>query len=232
MDSRIEKLNIGGAILAGGKASRMGGIPKGMLRPDGVLSLIERLLVQAASSGIGEVAIVTNQPDVYAHLPCRIICDRRIDMGPVAGVEAALIHFSGRCDAVLVLPCDLPAFSSREMSHLLRAYASSDAPVVSAETADRRRHPLCAVVAATLLGDIVTAIERGITRIDELWSRLGGSRATFENSEAFINLNSPLDVAVWRAERELPAFSSETIRHDRKRPSSTHARTARLCRAI
>ena len=73
MNTSARKLTIKGAILAGGRARRMGGLPKGTLRCEGTLSLVERLLVQATCSGIEEMVIVANEPRAYAHLPCKII---------------------------------------------------------------------------------------------------------------------------------------------------------------
>lgn len=215
MNNTKRNLQIKGAILAGGRARRMGGVPKGALLRDGRLSLVERLLIQTEDAGIDETVIVTNEPFSYAEIPCEIIPDLRRNMGPVAGIEAALNYFGAQCDAVLILPCDLPEISANEMSTLLDAFAESDAPVVFAETRDGHRHSLCAVVATDLRTGVSAAIDAGTLRVGTLWVRLGGTGVVFDNVDAFTNLNSVIDVSAWRAGKRIHAAPS------RSEPSAT-----------
>jgi molybdopterin-guanine dinucleotide biosynthesis protein A len=190
---------IAGAILAGGNASRMGGIAKGTIRTGDDLSLVERLVVHMVRCGIEQIAIVANDGRPYAHIGCAIIPDKRRDAGPLAGIEAAMAHFADRCDAVLCLPCDMPALSSKEISALLNAFTAGGAPVTFAETEGSARHPLCAVVRADLLDDISAALDRGEFGVGDLWSQLGGSPVHFDDPDAFVNLNNPGDLNAWLA---------------------------------
>ncbi len=188
-----------GVILAGGKARRMGGIPKGMLRAGGYRSIIQRLIEQMARCRLQEIIISTNDARPYAHLGYAIVPDNRVDMGPLAGIEAALEHFAGRCDAVLCLPCDVPALSSKEISTLVSAFVATGHPAVFAETEGPVRHPLCAVVRSNLLDEVSAALDRGTLATGDLWLRLGGTTVHFENSDAFLNLNSLNDRDAWLA---------------------------------
>jgi molybdopterin-guanine dinucleotide biosynthesis protein A len=199
-DTRTTR-RIAGAILAGGKAQRMGGIAKGMLPAGGSLSLIERLVVHLIRAGVEEIIIVANDDRPYTRIGCAIVPDGRIDAGPLAGIEAALGYFAGRYDAVLCLPCDMPSLSSKEMSALIAAFADTGGPVVFAETEDSARHPLCAVVRADLLDGISAALDRGERAVSGLWSELGGFALHFDDPKPFINLNRPGDLNAWLAER-------------------------------
>jgi molybdopterin-guanine dinucleotide biosynthesis protein A len=190
---------IAGAILAGGNASRMGGIAKGAMRAGGDVSLVERLVVHMLRCGIEQIIIAANDSRPYAHIGCPIVSDKRLGAGPLAGIEAALTHFADKCDAVLCLPCDLPALSSKEMSVLLSDFAATGGPVTFAQTGDSARHPLCAVVRTGLLGDVSAALDRGELGVGDLWSQLGGSPVRFDDPEAFVNLNSPSDLNAWLA---------------------------------
>lgn len=190
---------IAGVILAGGSARRMGGIPKGMLQVGGHLALVERLIVHVVRSGIEEIVIAANDERPYAHLGRAIVPDRRTDAGPLAGIEAALEHLAGRCEAVLCLPCDLPALSSREISALLDAFTAHPGPVLFAETENAARHPLCAVIRSDLHAGISAALDEGARNVGDLWVRLGGSTLYFDDSGSFANLNSPKDVKTWLA---------------------------------
>jgi molybdopterin-guanine dinucleotide biosynthesis protein A len=190
---------IAGAILAGGKAQRMGGIAKGMLPAGGSLSLIERLVVHLTRTGVGEIIIVANDDRPYTRIGCVIVPDGRVDAGPLAGIEAALGYFAGRYDAVLCLPCDMPSLSWKEMSALIAAFVDSGGPVVFAETEHSARHPLCAVVRADLLDAISAALDRNELAAGDLWNQLGGFTIHFDDPNAFVNLNSPGDLDAWLA---------------------------------
>ncbi len=232
MDNTVHNLVVKGAILAGGRACRMGGLPKGTLRGDGTLSLVERLLMQAARSGIREMVLVGNETRAYAHLPCEIIPDTQINMGPVVGIEAALNYFNMGCDAVLFLPCDLPEISSKEISTLVDAFAGSNAPVVFAETVDGREHPLCAVVSTSLRADVSTAISTGMLCASNLWARLGGLGVVSDNTEAFTNLNSFTDVNAWRARKRTRVVQAPAARSYRTIESAVCSDPPGQCRSM
>jgi len=190
---------IAGAILAGGKARRMGGIVKGMLPIGGRVSLIERLMVHMMRSGVKETVIAANDERPYIRIGCAMVPDRRADAGPLAGIEAALQYFAGRYDAVLCLPCDLPALSWKEMSALVTAFAGTGGPVVFAQTEDAESHPLCAVVRTDLLDKVSAALDRDERGVHDLWLQLEGTAVPFDNPNAFVNLNSPDDLDAWLA---------------------------------
>lgn len=192
---------IAGAILAGGKAQRMGGIAKGMLSAGGSLSLIERLVVHLMHAGVGEIIIVANDDRPYTRIGCAIVPDGRINAGPLAGIEAALGYFADRYEAVLCVPCDMPSLSWKEMAVLSAAFADTGGPIVFAQTEDGARHPLCAVVRVSLLDEISAALDRGEFAVSDAWSQLGGFALRFDNPGAFVNLNSPGDVDAWLAGR-------------------------------
>jgi molybdopterin-guanine dinucleotide biosynthesis protein A len=192
---------IAGAILAGGKAQRMGGIAKGMLPAGESLSLIERLVVHLMRAGVDEMIIVANDDRPYTRIGCAIVPDGRIDAGPLAGIEAALGYFADRYEAVLCLPCDMPSLSWEEISALIAAYVDTGGPVVFAQTEDSARHPLCAVVRADLRDEIAAPLDRGERAVGALWQQLGGFPVHFDDPNTFVNLNSPGDLDAWLAGR-------------------------------
>jgi molybdenum cofactor guanylyltransferase len=197
-DTRITH-RIAGAILAGGKARRMGGIAKGMLRANGHPSLIERLVVHMMRSGVDEIIIAANDERPYTRIGCAVVLDQRTDAGPLAGIEASLQYFAGRYDAVLCLPCDLPSVSSKETSALITAFADTGGPVVFAQTQDAESHPLCAVVHTDLLDGVSAALDRDERGVHDLWLQLEGAAVHFDDPNAFVNLNSPDDLDAWLA---------------------------------
>ena len=199
MKHELTKYKIAGAILAGGKARRMGGLAKGMLPADGRLSLVERLIVHMMRCGVDEIILMANDERPYMRIGCAVVPGQRTDAGPLAGIEAALQYFAGRYDAVLCLPCDLPSLSSEEISALITAFADTGGPVVFAQTQGSENHPLCAVVRTDLLDRVSAALNRDERGVHDLWRQFGGAAVPFNNANAFVNLNCPDDWEAWLA---------------------------------
>ena len=95
-------------ILAGGKSSRLGGVPKAQLKYDGD-TLLGRAL--AAARGAGRVAVVGPDPGT---LPAGTLTAREDPpfAGPAAAIEAGLLaldmNAEGGAPWILVLACDMP----------------------------------------------------------------------------------------------------------------------------
>jgi len=185
-------------ILAGGQARRCGGQAKGLLAPVQARTIIDRLIGQVTSAGIARIVIVANGAAAYADCGREITGDLRQGIGPLGGIEAALAHFAGKADAVLILPCDLPGLGADEIRALAGAYAAAQEPIAVAATGKDSWQPLCAIVHIGLLGEISAAIDRGERRAWELWRRLGAAVVDFGRTDAFFNVNTPADLARWQ----------------------------------
>ena len=161
------------AILAGGLATRLDGIAKGLL-PTSQGTIVERLIAELATAGVNDTIIVANDPQPYTALGKTIIADLRPRIGPLGGIEAALAHAGGAYDAVLLLPCDLPRIAATELLALVTAFARDPRRVAAAVTSDGRLHPLCAVVPVALLPQVVQSIEAGHYGVGRVVDRVGG----------------------------------------------------------
>ena len=109
-----------GAILAGGKSSRIGS-PKHALKLPNGLSMIET--VAAAMREVCDRIVVVSSFEALDDV--KHIADLRDEQGPLAGIEALLA--SGMDMHYLVCPCDLPLVNSE----LLRALTKSSSATVS-----------------------------------------------------------------------------------------------------
>jgi len=190
--------HVAAAILAGGNARRLGGIAKGTLDRGGGVSIAGRLIKEIAASGIGDIVIVANDSRPYRSCGVNVISDIRTGIGPLGGIEAALVHFAGRADAVMCVPCDMPNLSAGEMSALQRAFVETEKPVVFAETAGFFWHPLCAVVHIGLQGQIASAIDCGMRKIRDVWRQVGAETVRFSQEDAFFNINEVAYLDRWR----------------------------------
>jgi len=92
-----------GVILAGGKSSRMGS-NKALLPYRGG-RFIEAIYRQL-SAMFDEVLVVTNTPEQYTFLGCRLVSDLYQDMGALAGLHSGLIH--SYTSHIFAVACDMP----------------------------------------------------------------------------------------------------------------------------
>ena len=188
------------AILAGGRANRLGGVAKGMLRLANGGTIIEHILAEAAAAGLTSMVVVANQPGAYRACGCRMVSDTRPGLGPLGGIETALLYFAGACENVLVLPCDLPAITAHEIAALRHAHLARRARLTVAQTPDLFWQPLCAVVHSALGPAISAALDRGIRSVQQVWQEIGPSAVQFADARPFLNVNTPEDMAAWSQE--------------------------------
>jgi molybdopterin-guanine dinucleotide biosynthesis protein A len=117
-----------GALVAGGRAVRMGGIPKGLLRvgdePIAARSL--RLLGEL----FGAVLVIANDPAPYAALGARVIPDAMPGKGAPGGLHAALA--AAATGWVFAAACDMPFLAADPIRRLAALRAGADAVLVRA----------------------------------------------------------------------------------------------------
>ncbi len=190
-------MRISAAILTGGKASRLGGVVKGLLVGAGDVPLIQRLISELAIAGVHEVILSTNDPRPYARFAKPVVADLHPGAGPLGGIEASLHYLAMRCESVIFLPCDLPNLSAVEMIALLRAHQPMPDRIVLAGTAESE-HPLCAVVPVGVLPAVSAAIRAGHCGVGRLWRDLAAVTVRFDDSPSLLNINTPEDLQRWR----------------------------------
>src|SRR5512138_2692613 len=91
-----------GALVAGGRATRLAGVPKGLLRVEG--EPIAARTLRIFGGLFGARLVVANDPAPYAALGAPVVGDRFPGKGAPAGVHAALAAaatpwvFTAACD--------------------------------------------------------------------------------------------------------------------------------------
>lgn len=117
-DGKVKKMQISGAILAGGKGSRIGGVDKqGILfegRPLG------RRLAMELEKLADEIVVVGSNPQPYEGIQVRFAQDLMPGYGPLSGLHAALA--CAAFDWVYLVACDMP-FISPQWFRYLRSVA-------------------------------------------------------------------------------------------------------------
>lgn len=186
-----------GAILAGGRATRLGGVAKGLLKVQDGMSILDRLIQELNRAGVEDVVILSNDMSRYESFGYPVVRDLRMGVGPMGGIEAGLHYIANRYEALVLLPCDIPEITAGEIRALLASYAPRREGVVFARMGGSICQPLCAIVHNALLRDISAAIDRGDRGVGRLWSSLGGVAVDFDDPGPFLNINTPDDLRAW-----------------------------------
>lgn len=184
-------MRIFGVVLAGGQARRMGGADKAFLTLDGQ-PLIHHAWARL-SPQVEELAISANgDPSRFVGLDGPILPDA-VAAGPLSGILAALnwaaAHGAG---AVVSAPVDAPFLPGDLVPHLLLA---GDGRLAIA-TAGGRDHPVFGLWPVGLAVELARFLASGETpRVAAFTDRFGTARARFPDAVAFMNLNTPKDLA-------------------------------------
>jgi molybdopterin-guanine dinucleotide biosynthesis protein A len=187
---------VSAAILAGGRARRLGGADKAALIVGG-LRIIDRQL--AVLTAVAEdLLIIANDRPRYAAFQLPVFPDAVPGAGALGGVYTALQ--AARCDLVLVVACDLP-FVTRALLERLIDEADEAVDAVIPRTA-RGLEPLCAAYRKRTAPIVRARIDRGALRVSELprdlrVRELGPAELEAYNPDGrlFENVNTPHDYA-------------------------------------
>ncbi|HVH43514.1 MAG TPA: NTP transferase domain-containing protein [Labilithrix sp.] len=124
-----------GGIFVGGKASRMGGVAKGLLlAPDG-----ERIVLRTRKlfADVGLPCVLVGAHPAYRDLGIEVLADDPAAAGPLGGI-LALLDRAGQAGlaSAIAIACDMP-FVDREL--LRRLVDAPPAPVVAPRRRDHER---------------------------------------------------------------------------------------------
>jgi molybdopterin-guanine dinucleotide biosynthesis protein A len=184
------------AIIAGGKAQRLGGQPKGLLVIEG-RRIVDRQL-EALRGAFDRVFLVANDPAPWGDLGLVIVRDRLAGAGPLAGIDAALAAMNDDEPAVVCVAGDMPFLDGRALA-LLRDHAPASAAVVPCVAG--RPEPLCGRY-ARCAGAIGQALAAGRFKAADLVASLDVTyldeptlRAIDPSLRFLTNVNTPDDLA-------------------------------------
>lgn len=148
------------AILAGGRARRLGGIDKSALTI-GTTSILERQLAVLRPLTPHILLVCSALPSVRP-AGATLVPDRIGGAGSLGGLYTALLE--APTDPVLVIACDMPFVTAAFLAHLAARGSDVDA-AVPRDT--RGRHPLCASYARRVAGHLKARIDLGDLRVGE-----------------------------------------------------------------
>ncbi|WP_127113762.1 molybdenum cofactor guanylyltransferase MobA [Shimia sediminis] len=196
-----------GVILAGGRATRMGGGDKGLLDLDGksILShVMDRLAPQVAGLALNANGDTTR----FAETGLPVLSDSIAEFpGPLAGVLAGLDWAAEQgAETIVTAAADTPFFPSDLVSRLTSKADGMAHPLVLAASRDPDsgklwRQPTFGLWPVSLRDDLRAALQDGLRKVVMWTDRHDGRLAEFPVTgiDPFFNVNTPGDLAQARA---------------------------------
>jgi molybdopterin-guanine dinucleotide biosynthesis protein A len=202
---------ISAAILAGGRARRLGGADKARLAVGGARIIDRQLAALAAVAD--DIRIIANDCDRYAGLGLRVIADAVPDAGPLGGLYTALLDAAH--DRVVILACDLPFVTAALFERLAAESRTGQEIDAVVPRSARGLEPLCALYMTSSAAAARARIDRADLRVAGLLEDLRvrelgpGALAPYDEGSLFENVNTPHDHARARGWVELNEKPSE-----------------------
>ena len=175
-------------ILSGGRATRMGGVDKGLIQLQNkplIAHVINRLQPQ-----VDEIIINANREIAqYKTFDLAVLQDENPEfLGPLAGMLLGLKH--SKHDLVLSVPCDSPLLPLDLGARLLNGLVltKSEVAVVSS---DGSAHPVFCLMKKSVLPSLIAFLDAGERKVSTWQKSQKYVEIDFsDSSEAFTNLNT------------------------------------------
>ncbi|HJW11628.1 MAG TPA: molybdenum cofactor guanylyltransferase MobA [Albitalea sp.] len=192
----IERADITGLILAGGRGSRMGGADKGLQNYLGMPLAMHAMLRLAPQ--VGHVLINANRNlGAYDAFGVPVWPDALPDYpGPLAGFLAGLEH----CETpyLVTVPCDTPNFPVDLVARLAADLSAQDAEIAMAATRsvgdEIQVQPVFCLMKASLMESLVRFTQSGQRKIDRWTAKHRCVEVLFDDEAAFFNANTADDL--------------------------------------
>lgn len=182
-------MSVTAIILAGGRASRMGGTDKGLVMLRGqplITHVLARLLPQ-----VDELLINANREITsYQTLGHRVLADEIPDFaGPLAGIALGLKYAAS--EYLLTAPCDCPLLPMNLREKLQSALETAQAEIAIASS-EGNDHPVICLCKTSLLAKLEHYIQQGGRKVSAWQKNLHHVYVDFSDiPDAFININTP-----------------------------------------
>lgn len=186
-------MRIFGVILAGGAGRRMGGQDKALLRLAGQ-SLLSHAMARLGPQ-VERIAVSANG-DAARFGTGHVVLPDAESQGPLSGILEALDWAAPLgATAVASAAVDTPFFPADLVPHLCLAAERSSAGVAIAVSGGKD-HPTFGLWPMGLRDDLRAFLASGAkTRVMDFARAHGAARAVFGEDAAFLNVNTPADLA-------------------------------------
>lgn len=205
----MRKPALAAVVLAGGRATRMGGGDKPLLEIGG-RTILARVLERIARADMPVVLNANEDPARFAAFGLPVVGDAMADYpGPLAGILAGLDWAAGStgADLVLSVPGDCPFIPHDLAGCLIEARDKAGTPFACAASGGWT-HPVIGLWPLAMREDLRQALTGGERKIDRFTGRFGCAAAEWPIGacDPFFNVNTPEELA--EAERLAPLVAA------------------------
>ena len=209
-----QQRTLAAAILAGGRARRLGHVNKGTLSL-GRTEIIDRQLL-ALRDVASRVFVVGTESEAWTARGLDVVPDEIPGAGALGGIYTAIVR--SPCDRTLVLACDMPFVSAAFLGRL----AAEDAADAVIPHGHRGYEPLCAIYSRSCAPEIRARLDRGErqasvppsgVRVVEIGPEIISKYDPHEL--IFMNVNTPHDYERARERLDLSFDSNHESTEDR-----------------
>lgn len=188
----IERDDITGLILAGGRGSRMGGTDKG-LQPFLGRPMVRHTIARLAPQTGAQLISANRNTEIYATFGIPVIQDDIPDFpGPLAGMLAALAQC--KTGWMVTAPCDTPFLPLDLVERLARAIDMEGAdmaiPLVKEADGRHRLQPVFCLMPVSAAASLRTYVDAGHRKIETWLTAQHLAQVPFEDASAFANINT------------------------------------------
>jgi molybdopterin-guanine dinucleotide biosynthesis protein A len=185
-------MSISAIILAGGRATRMDGVDKGLVNLQGI-PLIQHVINRIRPQ-VDEILINANRETArYQSFGYPVLADELSDFpGPLAGLSLGLTH--AKYEYLLAIPCDSPLLPINLVSGLMAQLINTNADIAVASSHDKI-HPVFCLCKKNVLPSLNHYLAQGERRVSAWQKKQAYTEVVFNDDTAFINLNTLEDVA-------------------------------------
>ncbi len=180
-------------LLAGGRATRMGGVDKGLMRfLDAPLAV---RICAALQPQVAELILNANRNLArYRRLGYRVIEDELVGhQGPLAGMRAALREAAHPW--LLTIPCDGPFVASDYAERMIAAAQRQKVKLAVAHDGQRAQ-PVYSLIHRDLAPSLAQFLTSGERKIDRWQQQHTPATVDFSHDQAmFTNINTPQQLA-------------------------------------
>jgi molybdopterin-guanine dinucleotide biosynthesis protein A len=200
----VDKSQITGIVLAGGRGSRMGGVDKGLQLYNGIA--LAKHVFEQLQPQVGHLLINANRNlDIYQAWASPVSADVLMDgitdfAGPLAGFLVGLQHCT--TPYLMTVPCDTPRFPSDLVTRLADALSKQDADIAMVSSPDEegvlRHQPVFCLMKRELADSLKAFTDAGGRKIGAWAAQHKLARVNFnelsDDPKAFYNANTLEDL--------------------------------------
>lgn len=196
--------SITGVILAGGRASRMCGVDKGLIELCGK-PLVEHAIDRLAPQVIKLLINANRNLERYASMGYVVVQDEFTDYsGPLAGMLSALR--AADTEYILTVPCDCP-YIPLDLAERMMASLMHDDTMICIACDGIRIQPVFALISRALTNAIQAYLASGQRKVENCLMACKPAIVEFSDQPlAFVNINTPQQHAALEIQMSLAKY--------------------------